>query len=132
MGHKNPITFTHQTVVIVVYIVLIVSFSWDSMLGCSQAENLNFWRFLCYFSHVWDEIRGFLVTLPTYMAKSGETWSALGVRKSGEIHQAQGSTFWLVFRGPRYPWMAFLPLILLKALLLRQNLHVLLMDSLIR
>jgi hypothetical protein len=31
-------------------------------------------EFLAIFVHVWGEIRGFLVTLPTYMAKSGETW----------------------------------------------------------
>jgi hypothetical protein len=85
MEHKNPITFTHQTVVIVVYIVLIMSFSLDSMLGYGR----KIWIFgdFCAIFHM-------------YGVKSEETWSAVGARKSGEIHQAQGSTFWLVFRGP--------------------------------
>ena len=83
-----------------VYIVVIVSFTPDSMLGHLQAENINFWPFLGHFSHVWGEIQGFLATLPTYMEESGETWSAVGGGRSGEIHWAQGSTFWLVFRGP--------------------------------
>jgi hypothetical protein len=43
------------------------------------------------------------VTLPAYMAESGETWSAVGGKKFRGIRQAQSSTFWLIFGGPTSP-----------------------------